>query len=441
MADGSGYNISVPRPMLAFAQPADHKVAYGGRGGGKSWAVAQMLIQRAIQKPIRVLCAREVQKSIKDSVHKLLADQIKASGWAHLFDIQATTIKCLNGSEFVFAGLQDHTVDSIKSFEGVDICWVEEAQSVTDMSANILVPTIRKEGSEIWWTFNPTDSGDYVYKRFVKDKDPTAIVVHVGWQDNRRLSRKMAAERDRLRAINEDLYRHVWEGECRSVAGLLFKRKAFKFYDRLPENLSLYMASDYAGGPDINHPERDPDFTEHGVWGLDAQGDLYAVDWWYGQEDPEVWITAAVALLERHKPKVWFEEKGVILRALDSAISKRLKEKKVYPYRHELPSAGNKMDRALGFAARVAAGTVWLPKNEWGERLLNQLCAFTGEDGKKDDGVDVCSLVARGLDLMVNARLPKAEESKPLVPFSRRHIEGKTWDEVERDEQRRGFYS
>jgi predicted phage terminase large subunit-like protein len=301
----------------------------------------------------------------------LLADQIEAMGLSAFYDVQNTTIKGRNGTEFVFTGLRDHTTDSIKSFEGCDICWIEEAARVSQHSAMILIPTIRKAGSELWWSYNPEDEDDYVHADICKRLD--ALVIEVNWRDNPWFPAELEQERLALKAINDDLYRHVWEGECRSLTGLLFKRDWFKFYDTLPERLSMYMASDYAVSDDGG------DWTEHGVAGLDTIGDMYFVDWWSGQTAPETWIEAASRLAEKNKPNAWFEEKGVILRAVDGAITKRLQERQIYVLREPLASAGNKAERALGFAARASAGAVWLPRTEWATRLVNQLCGFTGQ--------------------------------------------------------------
>ncbi|MFC4727139.1 PBSX family phage terminase large subunit [Coralloluteibacterium thermophilus] len=409
--------IRIPVTLLPILRPRRFKILHGGRGGGKSHSVAQVLLAMACQRKLRILCAREIQKSIDKSSKQVLEDYIARLGLSPYFDIQKTVIVCrLTGSEFSFTGLREHTADSIKSYEGVDIVWVEEAASVSERSWVALINTIRKPGSEIWATFNPDDEQDYVYARFVKSTDPDALVIQINWRDNPWFPAELDTERRKLKAINLDLYNHVYEGHCRSVAGLLFKRHWFQFYDVLPARLNPYMATDWAGGPDPDDPNADPDFTEHGVWGLSETGDLYATDWWSGQEDPAEWIDAYIELGARHRPLAAFEEKGVILRSLNSSINKRMRETKTYLRRVALPSAGSKYERALGFAARAAAGTVWLPSGKpWALRLLNQLCAFNGQDGRKDDAVDVCSLIGRGLDEMRNAPPPPVDSRRPLV--------------------------
>lgn len=394
--------LEVPSLMLPFAQvPKRHKVARGGRGSGKSWSVARILAALAASKPMRVLCVREVQKSIKESSHRLLADTIAGMGLGGFYDVQQTAIKGVNGSEFAFAGLQDHTADSLKSYEGFDICWIEEAHTVTERSAQILIPTIRKPGSELWWTYNPENADDFVHQ-LAESPDGNTLVVTINWRDNPWFPAELELERQKLQAINPDLYRHVWEGECRSVGGIIFKREWFKFYDVLPSRLNKYIASDYAVTEDGG------DWTEHGVWGLNESGDLYAVDWWHGQTDPATWIDAWLEMIGKHRPLAAFEEKGVILRAVEGSINKRMRETQTFVRRVPLASAGGKAERALGFAARASAGSVYLPKTQWGLRLLNQLCAFNGEDGRQDDAVDVCSLIGRGLDEMANAGKPQA---------------------------------
>lgn len=389
--------VQVPAKLAPWATTkARHKIARGGRGSGKSWTLAQLLVARAYAEPIRWLCCREVQKSIKESSKRLIEDQIGALGLGGFFEVQRDVIKGRNGSEFAFAGLRDHTADSIKSYEGFDGAWVEEAHTVSERSANVLIPTIRKPGSELWWSYNPEQEDDFVH-RLAQAADDDTLVVTINWRDNPWFPVELEKERRKLQGINQDLYRHVWEGECRSAAGLLFKRDWFGFYERPPERLSIYIASDYAVTPDGG------DFTEHGVWGMAPNGDLYALDWWYGQTDPAEWIDAWLELCAKHKPQAAFEEAGVILRAVDSAITKRQRETRIFTRRIALPSAGSKSERALGFAARASAGCIHLPAGKpWAVRLLNQLCAFTGEDGRPDDAVDVCSLIGRGLDHMHN---------------------------------------
>lgn len=426
----SELRLEVPAAMLPFwTERRRHKIARGGRGSAKSWSIARMLATRGIIQPTRWLCCRETQKSIKESSLRLLADQIQSLNLGYYYDVQQQAIKGQPGtsaadSEFAFAGLKEHTADSIKSYEGFDGAWIEEAHSVSERSATVLIPTIRKPGSELWWSYNPEQEEDYVHQLAAMD-DPDTLVITINWRDNPWFPLELEKERQKLQRINSDLYQHVWEGQCRSAAGLMFKRDWFQFYDVLPSRLNLYLASDYAVTPDGG------DYTEHGVWGLASTGDLYAVDWWYGQTDPAEWIDAWIGLVGQHKPLAAFEEKGVILRAVESSITKRMREMQTFVRRVPLASAGSKAERALGFAARASAGTVYLPRLPWAVRLLNQLCAFNGEDGRQDDGVDVCSLIGRGLDSMANAAPEESgRQKRRMRDYDINHDDPDSWKTV-----------
>jgi phage terminase large subunit len=167
-------------------------------------------------KKLRVLCAREFQNSISDSVHALLADQIKSMGLEDFYTVQNTSIFGTNGTEFLFAGLK-HNITKIKSFEGVDIAWVEEAQTTSKSSWDVLIPTIRKEGSEIWVTFNPELDTDETYKRFVAHPPSFAKVAKVNWSDNPWFPSVLRTEMEDLKERDMDAYLNVWEGNTRQV--------------------------------------------------------------------------------------------------------------------------------------------------------------------------------------------------------------------------------
>jgi phage terminase large subunit len=209
-------DVEFPEKIGFLFEPSRYKVLYGGRGSGKSWGVARALLLSGMNKPIRVLCARELQNSITDSVHALLADQIKALNLDSIYEVQNTVIYGKNGTEFLFAGLK-HNVTKIKSFEGVDVCWVEEAQTVSKSSWDVLLPTIRKDGSEIWITFNPELDTDETYKRFVVSPPANAIVQKVNWSDNPWFPQVLRDEKDDLKERDMDAYLNVWEGNTRQV--------------------------------------------------------------------------------------------------------------------------------------------------------------------------------------------------------------------------------
>lgn len=216
--------IKFPKKLQFLFKPYRYKGAYGGRGSAKSWSFARALLLQATSKPLRVLCTREVQKSIKQSVHKLLSDQIQALGLSGFYEILETEIRGKNGSEFSFSGLASHTVDSIKSFEGCDICWVEEAHAVSKRSWDVLLPTIRKPGSEIWLTFNPELETDETYQRFVVNPPPDSCIAQVNYIDNPWFPEVLEKERQHAEAtMPKSEYQNIWEGKCKpAVSGAIY---------------------------------------------------------------------------------------------------------------------------------------------------------------------------------------------------------------------------
>lgn len=226
--------VQFPKKLACLFKPKRHKVAHGGRGSAKSWGFARALLILAAQKPLRVLCAREVQKSIKDSVHRLLSDQIQALGLGASYEVFETEIRGKNGSLFLFAGLSSHTVESIKSFEGVDVVWVEEAQVVTKRSWDVLTPTIRKDGSEIWITLNPDMETDETYQRFVHgqpEESEESFVVQMNWRDNPWFPPVLEKERQATLVRDPDNYQNIWEGEPKRVSeGAIYRLEIERLY-------------------------------------------------------------------------------------------------------------------------------------------------------------------------------------------------------------------
>lgn len=212
--------IDVPAPFIELFEPSKHWrhiLYHGGRSSGKSTTVAVFLVTLASSKPVRVLCCREVQNSIAESVHKLLGDIISKynlPGW----EVTRETIRNINGSEFIFKGLRGNA-QSIKSLEGIDICWVEEAQTVSMESIDILIPTIRKDGSYFIWTFNRLTDNDPVWERIASKPDERTYVRQVNSNEvEKLLSKEIIAEREKMRKDNPELFEHVWLGKPMTVA-------------------------------------------------------------------------------------------------------------------------------------------------------------------------------------------------------------------------------
>jgi phage terminase large subunit len=210
---------------LFVPENSRYRVLYGGRGGSKSWNVARALLVKGAKSPMRFLCAREFQTSIKDSVHKLLTDQIFALGLESFYEITQSSIRGKNGTEFAFVGLKNN-IANIKSFEGVDVCWVEEAQTVSKLSWNVLIPTIRKDKSEIWITFNPELETDETFQRFVVSPPQNAVVQKINWSDNPWFPETLELERQALKNRDIEAYNTVWEGICRqTLDGAIFAKE------------------------------------------------------------------------------------------------------------------------------------------------------------------------------------------------------------------------
>lgn len=239
-------NFELPEKLLfLISEKKRYKVAYGGRGSGKSWSVARCLILLAMKSKVRILCTRQLQTSIKDSVHKLLSDSIDGLKLSPFFDITRDAIRCHNGSEFIFKGLQNQT-NEIKSIEGIDYCWVEEAQSVSEDSWNILIPTIRKEGSEIWVTFNPDREEDATYQRFVKNNPPDSIVQLVNYNDNAWFPDVLRKEMNYDREVDFGKYEHIWLGKTviDTEAQVYHGKFALKEFET-PQGVTFFYGADW----------------------------------------------------------------------------------------------------------------------------------------------------------------------------------------------------
>jgi phage terminase large subunit len=199
--------------FVPLLEPARYKGAHGGRGSGKSHFFGEMLIERSIMEKTDAVCVREVQKSLKQSVKKLLEGKIEALNAGAYFDVQDAQIKSTHGGLIIFQGLQNHTADSIKSLEGFDIAWVEEAQSVSQRSLDMLRPTLRKPGSELWFSWNPSAATDPVdaLLRCV-EPPPGSVIVEANYMDNPWLPDELRIEMEYDKRRDPDKYAHIWLG-------------------------------------------------------------------------------------------------------------------------------------------------------------------------------------------------------------------------------------
>lgn len=250
--------MAFPAKCRVLFKPSRYKNLRGGRGSSKSWSVARALLIKGSQKATRVLCTREVQRSIKDSVYRLLCDQIESLGLQPYYEVLSTEIRgkegtSAHGTLFVFSGLSDQTAESLKSFEGIDFCWVEEAQVVSDRSWKLLIPTIRKPESEIWLTWNPDLDTDPTWVRFEINTPPDCITVEINYRDNPWFPATLEQERLHMQRTDPVGYDNVWEGKPRAaVEGAVYA----------PQMQAL------ATSGRVKHLPADPMLKTHSIWDL-----------------------------------------------------------------------------------------------------------------------------------------------------------------------------
>lgn len=296
--------------LKLLTKPMRYKVLYGGRGGAKSWGVAAMLVLIAAQQRVRILCTREIQNSIRDSVHKLLSDTIARYGLDGFFDVTRESIVCKStGSEFIFKGIK-HGIDGIKSTEGIDLCWVEEAQTVTDSSWATLIPTIRgdgpdygngRAGAEIWVTFNPIDEDDSTYRRFIASSRDDMAAAEISYLDNKHCPAALIAEAEYAKRTDYDAYAHVWLGRPRKQSNAVIfsgKYRVSAFDDDLWRQADrLFFGADFGFSVDPSTLLRcfviaDTLYIEHEAYGVGIE--LHELPDFYAQvPDADKWPISA----------------------------------------------------------------------------------------------------------------------------------------------------
>jgi phage terminase large subunit len=265
----STLRVEVPRKLVPLLQPKRYKGAYGGRGGAKSHFFAEQIILRCYNRTTRVVCIREVQNSIKDSVKQLLTDKIAKLGLNHAFEVIDNEIRCNNGSLIIFRGMQSYNADNIKSLEAYDLAWVEEAQTLSQHSLDLLRPTLRAEGSELWFSWNPRYKTDAVDKFFRKNPPEDSICVQINWRDNPWFPDVLRKEMLHDFMVDEDKAEHIWNGAYGAGQGAILARY-------------------------VNRAERDGRINNEVVFDKDGaqievSSDLGFRDtasWWYWQRKP-----------------------------------------------------------------------------------------------------------------------------------------------------------
>lgn len=216
--------VEVPRKLKPLLAPKRYKGAYGGRGGAKSHFFAEQLLIEGYRKPTRIVCIREIQASIKDSVKQLISDKITKLGLDWFYTVLETEIRGKNGSLIVFKGMQSFNAQNIKSLEGYDIAWIEEAQTLSQNSLDLLRPTIRKDGSELWFSWNPQYKTDPVDQFFRKNPSADCISVHVNYSDNPWFPEVLRRDMEADYLNDEDKAEHVWGGGYGAAEGAILAK-------------------------------------------------------------------------------------------------------------------------------------------------------------------------------------------------------------------------
>lgn len=243
--------IEFPEYFQPYFGAGRYKGLYGGRGSGKSHCFAGLAVLRCVERPgFRLVCVREVQRSIADSVKALIEDKIHAYGLTAFFKVTETEITGLNGSRIIFRGMQNHTAASIKSLEGFDVAWIEEAQTISRKSLDLLTPTIRKAGSEVWASWNPDSEDDAIDAELRKDPPEGSIVRMVNYDDNPWFPDELRADMERDRRRDPDKFAHVWGGEYRGLSEARVFRNWRVGNEDPPENVVWFYGADWGFAKD-----------------------------------------------------------------------------------------------------------------------------------------------------------------------------------------------
>ena len=289
--------VNVAPAFIPLLGPSRYKGAWGGRGGAKSHFFAEKLVSRCAVQTTRAVCIREVQNTIKDSVRQLLIDKIQSLELGPYFDVQDKQIQSYNGSLIIFRGMQAYNAENIKSLEDYDIAWVEEAQTLSERSLRLLRPTIRKDGSEIWCSWNARHDTDAVDKFFRGGAQRSNVAcINVNWYDNPWFPKVLQDEMQDDYANDPEMAEHVWGGgyeiitEGSYYAKLLSKADKDGRIGQYPYNPSLPVLTAWDIGVD--------DYTA--IWFLQTDGvSVWVIDFWEVQNEgaPEIVALALPELL------------------------------------------------------------------------------------------------------------------------------------------------
>lgn len=400
--------IKTPRAFAPFLVPKRYKAAYGGRGSGKSHFFAEEIVDTAVRhNGLRVVCVREVQKSLKESAKRLIEDKITLHGLWPLFGGKPRNdhIVTPGNGVILFQGMQDHTAESIKSLEGFDVAWVEEAQTLSDLSLEFLRPTIRKPGSELWFSWNPRSSTDAVDQFFRGIKPPENVILQrVNFDSNPFFPAELEIERLHDMQAKRDRYAHIWLGEYEPMAiGAIWDRQtihAGRCRD-LPKMQRIVVSVDPAISSEIGS-------DEHGIiavgTGEDQRG--YVLDDTSMRGTPRQWAERAAATFDR------WEADAIIVERNQGGDMVRHTLKSVRP---EIPvievvATRGKHVRAEPIAALYSMGRV----SHVGtfDKLEDQMCQMTAGGYEGSGSPDRVDALVWGLTELFPSIVSKTDHLK-----------------------------
>jgi len=388
-----------------FKQPSRYKALHGGRGSAKSHFFAEGMVANAADNSgFRAVCIREVQKDLKESAKRLIEDKIAYFQLGPKFDVQRDRIVTPGGGLIIFQGMQDHTAESIKSLEGFNVAWVEEAQTLSARSLELLRPTIRTPGSELWFSWNPRSANDPVDQFFRGTNPPdNAIIRRVNYTDNRFFPAELEAERAYDEQHKRDRYAHIWLGEYEPMAiGAIWDRVTIhnSRRDKAPELHRIVVAVDPAVSSEAHS-------DEHGiiVAGLGADQRGYVLDDVSLKGSPKQWAERAIATHDRYDADAIVIERnqgGDMCRHVIESVRPGIRIV-------EVTATRGKHVRAEPISALYSLGRV----SHVGtfQRLEDQMCQMTASGYEGDGSPDRVDALVWGLtELFPSMVTPKSEQ-------------------------------
>jgi predicted phage terminase large subunit-like protein len=386
-------NILYPVAYSGLLLPKRYYISTAGRSSGRSWTFARELIGRALENKGRFGCFREIQKSIKQSVHKLLCDQIQILGVSKYFKIQEQSIKCLvTGADFIFRGLfKLQSAETTKSIEGIKIAWLEEGQTTSEESCEILIPTIRENDSEIWASMNTRFKTDALYKMFLADGailPPKTIISRTTWRDNPWFPEVLKGDMETMKLISEANYNHIWEGHLKSEVGQMIKREWFETFtvEDLKKCSLKFISADTAYSTSAT-----ADYSVLQVWAA-SEDQLLLIDSRRGKwEYPELLENTRALIAEHDEGKIPLVSILIEKKASGQSLIQSLKNDgiNVKPYD---PKTSSKIARVYSVQNKIFKKNVRVPEIDyapWVGEFLDEVCSFSEDlSHGHDDQVD-----------------------------------------------------